>query len=235
MDFLSAPRHLTRLLDNPAVRVLIMPSRAYIRAVSFAARAPLTGIAKIVGAETFLDIMAFLRAFEGMEAGIRSRANRVDELFAEPGTAFVLVVAPREDAIDEARLFAAYLREFEIPVRFLIVNRLHPRFDAQSAAQTIAADGESSVTQGRGRAQAFANLKGNWEQLHALAEREENYVVALVAQLKPAPVARVPLLDEDVHDLVGVQAVSEHLFGPSDSCRRRVASSAMPPTPAKDG
>ena len=31
MDFLSAPRHLTRLLDNPAIRMLVMPSRAYMR------------------------------------------------------------------------------------------------------------------------------------------------------------------------------------------------------------
>jgi anion-transporting ArsA/GET3 family ATPase len=234
MDFLGAPSHLTRLLDNPAIRMLVMPSRAYIRAFSFAARAPLNAIAKIVGAETFLDTMAFLRAFEGMEAGISKRAKRVDELFAEPGTAFVLVVVPREDAIDEGRLFAAYLREFEIPVQFLIVNRLHPHFDAQSAAaQTVDAGGQSSATQGRGKAQAFANLKGDWEQLRALAEREENYVVALAAQLKPSPVARVPLLDEDVHDLVGVRAVSEHLFGPSDSRHRRVASSAMPPSAAK--
>ena len=30
MDFLSAPRHLTRLLDNPAIRMLIMPSRCLL-------------------------------------------------------------------------------------------------------------------------------------------------------------------------------------------------------------
>ena len=35
MDFINAPRHLTRLLDNPAIRMLVMPSSAYLRAVSF--------------------------------------------------------------------------------------------------------------------------------------------------------------------------------------------------------
>ena len=134
IDFLNAPRHLTRLLDNPAIRVLVMPSRAYLRAVSFAAQAPLKAVAKIVGAETFLDTVAFLRAFEGMEAGISSRAKQVAELFAEPSTAFVLVVAPRQDAIDEGRFFAARLRESDIPVQALIVNRLHPHFDAQVPA-----------------------------------------------------------------------------------------------------
>jgi anion-transporting ArsA/GET3 family ATPase len=131
MDFLSAPRHLTRLLDNPAIRMLIMPSPAYLRAVSFVALAPLNAVAKVVGADTFVDTVAFLRAFEGMEAGIRTRAERVAELFAEPTTAFVLVVAPRQNAIDEGRFFAAHLRESDIPVQALIINRLHPRFDAR--------------------------------------------------------------------------------------------------------
>ncbi len=236
MDFLSAPGYLTRLLDNTALRMLVMPGRAYIRAVSFAARAPLHAVAKIVGAETLLDTIAFLRAFEGMEAGIRNRAKRVDELFAEPSTAFVLVVAPHEDAIAESRFLAAHLRESAIFVEFLIFNRLHPRFDAQpAAAQTVAVDGKLSSAQSRGTVQAFANLMGNWEQLRALAEHEENCVTSLAAQLTPAPVARVPLLDEDVHDLDGVQAVSDHLFGPRDSCDGRVASGARPPLAAKAG
>src|SRR3984957_7995600 len=54
LDFLSAPCHLTRLLDNRAIRMLVMPSRASLRAVSYVAQAPLRAVAKIVGAETFL-------------------------------------------------------------------------------------------------------------------------------------------------------------------------------------
>jgi anion-transporting ArsA/GET3 family ATPase len=219
IDFLSAPRHLTRLLDNPAIRVLVMPSRAYLRAVSFAAQLPLKAVAKIVGTETFLDTVTFIRAFAGMEAGIRSRAKRVDELFAEPSTAFVLVVAPRRDALDEGRLFAAHLREYDARVQGLIINRLHPHFDARSsAAQSVAAEGKLDKTRRGGSVQAFANLNDNWAELRDVAEREENYVTALAAQVAPAPVARVPLLDRDVHDLDGVQTVADHLFGLSDSC-----------------
>ena len=45
-----------------------------------------------------------------------------------------------------------------------------------------------------------------------MARREENYVTSLIAQVAPAPVVRVPLLDGDVHDLAGLQAVADHLF-----------------------
>ena len=214
MDFLSAPRHLTRLLENPAIRMLVMPSRASLRAVSFAGQALLRAVAKMVGAETFRDAVAFLRAFEGMEAGIRSRAKRVGELFAEPSTAFVLVVAPRQDAIEEGRFFAARLRESDIPVQALIINRLHPHFDAQPVATPpVAADGRTSWTRRGGSILAFANLNRNWASLGAVAEREESHVAALATQVAPAPVARVPLLDGDIHDLDGVQTVADHMFG----------------------
>jgi anion-transporting ArsA/GET3 family ATPase len=218
MDFLNAPRHLTRLLDNSAIRMLVMPSRAYLRAVSFAAQAPLKAVTKIVGAETFMDAVAFLRAFEGMETGIRSRAKRVAELFAEPSTAFVLVVAPRQNAIDEGQFFAGRLGQSDIPVQALIVNRLHPHFDAWPAVSPpVAPHGISGWTRSGGSAQALINLNDNWAELRAMAKREEGYLTAPGAQVAPAPVARVPLLEGDVHDLDGVQTVADHLFGLSDS------------------
>jgi anion-transporting ArsA/GET3 family ATPase len=229
MDFLRAPRHLTRLLDNPAIRILVMPSRASLRAVSFAAQAPLRVVAKVVGGETFLDTVAFLRAFEGMEAGIRSRAKRVVDLLADPSTAFVLVVAPRQDSIDEGRRFAGSLGQSDIPLQAVIVNRLQPHFDTQPAATSpVAPDGKSGPTRSGGSVEAFTNLIGNRAELFAVAEREENYITALAALVAPAPVARIPLFDGDVHDLRGVHAVADHLFGLSDPSRR-FADPGSPP------
>ena len=220
VDFLNAPRHLTRLLDNPALRALVMPSRAYLRAVTVAARAPLKAATKIIGTETVLDTVAFLRAFEGMEAGIRSRATRVLELFAEPSTAFVVVIAPRRAAIDDGHFLAARLGQSGIPVQALIVNRLHPGFDAQPAANPPGAPAERpGRTHNGGNPLAFADLNNNWAQLRAVAEGEENLVAVLAAQVAPAPVARVPLLAGDVHDLDGVETVADHLFGPGDGHR----------------
>ena len=51
--------------------------------------------------------------------------------------AFVLVVAPRQDAIDEGQFFVALLGQSNIPVQALIVNRLHPHFDVQPAATPL--------------------------------------------------------------------------------------------------
>jgi anion-transporting ArsA/GET3 family ATPase len=216
-DFLSAPRHLTRFLDNRALRMLLMPGRAYMRAVAIAAQGPLRVATKIVGAEMVSDTLAFLRAFEGMEAGIRIRAKRVLELFTEPSTAFVLVVAPRQNVIDEGQFFADTLCAAGIAVQALIVNRLHPHFDARPAESLpVAGAGKSGRVRSEATAEAFAVLNDNWAELSAEAKREERCVAALAAQVAPASVARVPLIDSDVHDLEGVQTVADHLFGLSD-------------------
>lgn len=211
-DFLSAPGHLTRLLDNPAFRIVAAPSRVYLRAAAVAAQAPLRAASKIVGAELLGDTLAFLRAFAGMEAGIRSRAERVLDLFADPATAFVLVVSPRRDAIDEIRSFAARLDGADIPVQALIVNRLQPRFDVQSGANaqvTCLRSGRPPVDLD---AEAFMVLNSNWAELRTVAIHQESNISALKAQMAPAPVARVPLLPANVHNLDGVERVADHLF-----------------------
>jgi anion-transporting ArsA/GET3 family ATPase len=229
LDFLSAPHHLTRLLDNAAFRALIKPSRFYLRAVAVAAQASLKAAGRVVGAETVLEAVAFLRAFDGMEAGIRGRAQRVLDLFAAPSTAFVLIVAPRHDATNEGQYFAAHLKRSDIAVQALIVNRLHPRFDPRPAATTSVSPATSSPSPParRGHAEALAALTSNWVELCAVAEREEDCAAALEAQLAPAPSARVPLLARDVHDLAGVGAVADHLFRPHDTSDRSVDSTPV--------
>jgi anion-transporting ArsA/GET3 family ATPase len=225
IDFLDAPRHLTMLLGNPAVRMSLMPSHAYLKVLSFAAQAPLKVAAKIMGAETLVDTVNFLRAFGGMEAGIYERAKRIGELFAEPATAFLLVVTPRNEAVNEGRFFTARLAESAIPVQAIVINRLHPRFETESAVTPRRLD---SLLRGRS-AQAFAELNANWAELRVVAEQEERSVADLVAKVGSDVVARVPLLDGDVHDLDGVQMVANHLFEPSVSYQRVSDPSSIGP------
>jgi anion-transporting ArsA/GET3 family ATPase len=216
LDFVNAPGRLTRLLHNPAFRIMVTPTRAYLRTVTVVTQPLWKAATRTVGAEMVADTVAFLQAFQGMESGIRTRADRVLELFAQPSTAFVLVVAPRPDSVAESLFFAERLGRSDIPVQALIVNRLHPRFDVQpNEAPAAALGGLSDRARTGGDSQAFEVLRGNWEQFRIVAEREENCFAALAAQLAPAPVARVPFLAADVHDLDGVQTVADHLFGPA--------------------
>jgi anion-transporting ArsA/GET3 family ATPase len=212
LDFLDAPRRLTRFLDNRIFRLLMMPTRAYMRAVSVATQAFLRTISKVVGGEVVADAVAFFQAFEGMEQGFKDRAQRVLDLLASDAAAFVLVASPRRDTVAEALFFATKLGEAGIGVEALVVNRLHPRFGGDAGSDAASAD--------RARAASLAEtplgpLYANLADFRHVAEREEGHFADLVAEVAPAPVARVPFLAADVHDLDGLAIIGQHLFGPA--------------------
>ncbi len=202
LDLLDAPRRLTRFLENRIFRALLLPTRAYLRALSVATQALLRTMSKVAGAEMVQDAVAFFQAFAGMEEGFRTRANAVRELLADPATAYLLVTSPRADAVEEAAFFAGKLADTGITPAGLVVNRVHPSFGAPDPGQE-APDGS-----------ALAALEDNLAMLEAAAARDEAAYAELVARVAPAPVGRVPLLGGDVHDLGALAQVADHLFGP---------------------
>jgi anion-transporting ArsA/GET3 family ATPase len=211
LDFLDAPRRLTRFLDNRIFRLLMMPARTYLRAVSLASQTFLRTVGKVVGADVVKDAVEFFTAFEGMEQGFRNRAQRVLELLSESQTAFVLVAAPRRDAVDEALYFAKRLQESDISVEALIVNRLHPRFGPVPSVLTTPAAAAAS------EAEPLVSLLDNLRHFDGIAQREERYLQSLAERIAPAPVARVPFLAGDVHDLEGLNDIGRYLFGAEEA------------------
>jgi len=158
-----------------------------------------------VGGEVVDEAMAFFQAFEGMEEGFKVRAKRVIELLSNDGTAFVLVTAPRRDVVEEAAYFASKLAEANIPVRALIVNRMHPGFS----------DASPEAMRERGNTYAgspMGALYTNLADFLAVSSREESHLRGLAEKVAPAPVVRVPFLRTDVHDLTGLDAIAAHLF-----------------------
>ncbi|MCX7619637.1 MAG: ArsA family ATPase [Acidimicrobiales bacterium] len=206
LDFLEAPRRLTRFLDHRLYRILMAPTRGLVKAMNVAAQVFLRTVSKVVGGEVVEDAIAFFQAFDGMEAGFKDRAQRVLELLSHEDTAFVLVTAPRHDVVAEARFFAEKLREASIPIQALIVNRVHPHFS----------DASPEATRERARTYAGTDLGNLYENLAdflLVASREEDNLRGLTEIVKPAPVIRVPFLHSDVHDIEGLGVISRHLFG----------------------
>ena len=206
LDFLDAPRRLTRFLDHRLYRVLMAPTRGVMRAVNVAAQAFVRSVSKVVGGEVFDDAIAFFQAFDGMEQGFKERAELVLDLITSPSTGFVLVASPKRDTVEEARYFADKLAEADIPVAALVVNRMHPHFtEALPEALRARADtlGDSDL----------GGLYRNLADFALVASREEEHLAGLAEQVDPAPIIRVPFLRSDVHDLTGLALVGDHLFG----------------------
>jgi len=201
LDLLDAPRRLTQFLENRLFRALMAPTRLSLRALNLATQALLKTISRVAGVEIVQDAVAFFQAFQGMEAGFDERARAVRQLLADPETAYVVVTSPRADAVEEAAFFASRLEERDVRTAALVVNRIHPRFGPDDLALPDAPAGT-----------ALGVLTDNIRDLDAVADEEERSFAGLAASTSPAPVACVPLLGSDVHDVDGLIAVADALF-----------------------
>jgi len=208
LDFLDAPKRLTRMLDNRVFRMLMVPASTAMRIGGFAATALLKTISRVVGTEVVDDVVAFFRAFEGMEQGFRDRASQVTELLGSTDTAFVLITSPRHDAVEEAEFFAERLVEGQYSVDALIVNRVHPRFTEESPDDLRARAADTTAT-----SPALADRLRNLADFEAIARHERDELAGLEARVGDAPVTYVPELGRDVHDFAALHAVGAHLAG----------------------
>ncbi len=202
LDFMEAPRHLARLLDNRVFRMLMVPTRVGLRALEMGAQLMLRTIAKVAGGQVVTDTVQFFTEFEGMEAGFRARAQRADELLHSSQARFVLVCSPRRDTVEEALFLASQLRHEGLAVASVVVNRCYPRFDAvpEDVADALREEGLGGVV---------ANLA----DLRAVGEKEEQQLARVRSFLPEALVLRVPLLFTEVTDVVSLAELAGHLSG----------------------
>jgi anion-transporting ArsA/GET3 family ATPase len=221
LDFLDAPARLLRLLNNPIFRVLMVPTRTYLKIAGAAVQTFIRTVSKVVGAQVVDDIVAFFRSFEGMEEGFRTRAARVVEILQQAETRFVLVTSPRRDAIEEARFFAEQIGNHHLAVDALVVNRVHPRFGTEISAGLRARavtlrNLEFSRRSERDARDRLAARYQNLAEFNEIAERERAYIETVRVRTRSAGVAFVPYLPHDVHDFTALAEVGKILFAPPD-------------------
>ncbi len=142
-----------------------------------------------------------------MEEGFRNRAAAVRTLLADPSTAYVLVTSGRPDAITETTFFAEKLAERDVTVAALVVNRMAPSFGNGILGDAL---GEPVVGMGHGAMEA---LERNLAAVDSVAAREEAAFASLAAKVAPAPVARIPLFGDDVHELHGLRRAADCVMG----------------------
>ena len=200
LDLLDAPRRLTSFLENRVFRALLVPGRAYLKAVSFATRALLATIGKVAGAELVADAVTFFQAFAGMEEGFAERAGAIRDRLHAPGTRFVLVTSPRADSIAEARYFEHRLVESGLQAGGVVVNRMHPTFEAPGITADLIGDDDH-----------LGVMVANLERLNRTAALEAAALDDFIEAVAPAPVVSLPLTPEPIHDVGGLTSLARLL------------------------
>ena len=206
LDFLDAPGVLVRFLDHRLFRLLMLPAQRGMKVVGLATQPILRAIGRVVGTDVLADVVAFFQAFSGMEGGFRERADAVTTLLRSAGTRYVIVTSPWAEAVTEAAWFADQLGHQGIDAVAGVVNRIQPAFGDGTADDAATAATEAADP---GAAALWSNLA----ELRRRREAELEQLAAFTRHFGDAPLAEVPLLPGDVHDLEGLAHIGRHLFG----------------------
>jgi anion-transporting ArsA/GET3 family ATPase len=206
LNFLEAPGRLaasmnTRIVDlmRPATESgVIGTTRKFLERV----------LGGVFGMEFFSDLQVFFGAFGGMFIKLSGNAERMRARLGQDDVSFLLVTSSRRDALDQARVFEARIRELALPLGALVLNRsLVPLARRPFPDASLLPRRPTKVQ------------KAALDKLVLLAVREAkaiNAAVDLSLQLEEraeVPVVSVPELGTGVDDLVGLASVSTWLFG----------------------
>jgi anion-transporting ArsA/GET3 family ATPase len=220
LDFLDAPQRLSRFLDGRLLRLLTAPAkvggRAYLRVLN-AGFGVVTGVlTKVLGTQVLRDVQTFVTALDTMFGGFRERAEYTYQLLRAPGTAFLVVAAPEDDALREASYFVERLDTERMPLAGLILNRVQRLPAARlSAARSLAAaevlqpaEGDSDGDEDAARLLAIAALRLHADRME-LAAAQRRTAQHCIAAHPLVPVAEIPAQPEDVHDLDGLRVIGQ--------------------------
>jgi anion-transporting ArsA/GET3 family ATPase len=217
LDFLEAPNRLTDFVGAKMLGWLSSgPSRFGMRAVNVAA-APFLRIAdRLVGADVLEEVAEFVTDLQKIYGGVQQRARDVYTLLRSPRVGFVVVTTLEPAPFGEAEYFCARLREYRMPLRGVVVNRVLPdslRDPASLATASTLADDDrfpawlSQKVGHRVQPHALHAIGERWLQLHGIAERDARQLGRL-ERLGDVEARRVPLFSEDVSELEGLARIA---------------------------
>jgi anion-transporting ArsA/GET3 family ATPase len=213
LDFLEAPRRLTQFIEGRSLRVFMRPTGLAARVAGRGATVALSVLKRIVGFDLIADLAEFFNAFSGMVDGFQARAKRVNNLLADRRTCFLVVCGPQGEPIEEAVYFHRKLVEAKLPFGGVIVNKVH------YPAERLRGDGTDlpvALAERLGDEDLAQRVVDNFNDYQALAERDAANIERLTAELRAQAVIRVPYLDEDIHDLDGLDEINRYLFATSE-------------------
>ena len=223
LDFLDSPGRLARFMDRQIVRWFLAPydeGRVFGRVLVGTSGVVFRLLGVVFGREFLEDLTSFFQDFRHLMDGFHERHEAVLALFADPGTAFVVVAAPNEPSVDVAGFFREEIIARRLPLAGFIVNQVHECgtevLDAQAllGARAQAAGGDLPA---HTVLSLSARLESAHRRLASVAQAEGPFLARLAAMAQGGPFLRVvPLLDVPIRDLDGLLELCARLFPPAD-------------------
>jgi anion-transporting ArsA/GET3 family ATPase len=221
LDFFDAPGRLTSFLEGRALKMFLRPTGFGMRVMGRGVAPVLGGLRRITGVDLIADLSTFFQLLGDMTEDFSERASQVERMLKAPTTAFLLVTGAQREPIDEAIWFRRTLEQGGLPFAGVVVNRVHHDMLGDSEPDELEAALNGAVDPQL--AQAVAD---NFRDYHVLARRDQHNIARLASELGDEPLLLVPQLDDDVHDLDGLELVRRYLFA-SDAEREALIAEVV--------
>ncbi|MFN2583027.1 MAG: ArsA family ATPase [Candidatus Dormibacteria bacterium] len=216
LDFLEAPNRLSDYVGARLLSWLAGSSGFGFRAMNIAATPFLRLADRLLGGDVLAEVAEFVRELQQLYGGVQRHARDVYRLLRSPSVGFVVVTSLDPGPFAEAEFFATKLREFSMPLRAIVVNRMLPESlrDAATAQAASALEDNPKMAAwltselGRRVTSDTARAVGSTFLLfHTLAQREARQLSRL-ERLGDVPASRIPLFTDDVSGLEGLVRIA---------------------------
>ncbi|HEY1522196.1 MAG TPA: ArsA-related P-loop ATPase [Solirubrobacteraceae bacterium] len=224
LDFLEAPRRLNAFLEGRMLQALVRPTGLGMRVLGLGTTPLLAALRRVTGVDLVADLGRFFQLLSGMTQGFSQRATGVQELLSAPTTAFLVVTSAEREPIDEAIWFHRMITEEGFRFAGVVVNRVH--HDLLTDRDMLGEREPGDVRRGLTRVLSddlASRVAENFVDYHRLAERDNHNLSRLEETLDGQPLVMVPQLDDDIHDLQGLQDVHRYLFAAGKERDRLIA------------
>ncbi len=232
IDFLEAPERLMGVLNFQPLQwfqkhVSGEGSQAG-RLLRWGGASLLRALGRVTGREVIDDVSQLLQELGGLYDGFRLHAQETEKLLRAPHSQFFMVTAPQRTSILEALFFQKRLLEARMPFAGFWVNRVpgylrhgegwlalvNEKDLPSEQAIEVALRGLPSMQGEQGALGTIAReLRAYHRFVYAAAELAHREIVFLRERAIGKPfVGRLPLVNEEIHDLVGLARLSQTLL-----------------------
>lgn len=209
LNFLDAPRRLGEFLDGRIFQMLL-PDRDGSGALGGTTRR-MAGkvLGGVFGEEFYGDLQVFFSAFSSIFAQLNGNAQKMRERLQQDDVVFLLVTSPVRTALDDALYFEDRIRELELPLGGLILNRSRHLADARPMPGLHLLPPRASDA--HHRALAHLQALAERERLH---EQEHRELVATLVQhaAEDIEILTVPEFTGGIDDLRGLGNLARWLL-----------------------
>ena len=174
-------------------------------------------LGRLFGQDALPDIAQFFAAFQDVLPKLRDRTQATDRMLRAPDTRVLVVTAPGETCLREARHLHAELMEQEMPFAGFVVNRVlvaaKPTPDLGQLPMVAAALQTAGLSANRAQ-DAARELLESAEDLQRLADADARHVEALGHLAGAGRVcAVVAQRDGDIHTIAELASLGAEIAG----------------------